>query len=339
MSKKTIYINIGLNKTGSTTLEHTCVNSIKWLNKHNLDYFSKVLFYQHFWGLYFDSSITTYQLPYLHNLFNYICDTQLPKDNVILIDEDLTLRNPFFKGRLIRYQTTFGDYHSNFKTIIKNLKYITQDHQLKIIVYIRRQDLFLESLYCQNIKTRHYFSSTFNTFKDIYSPIVLDWLELATTIENIIGKENLIIKCFDANHLKDNDITSDFFSILNCPKPTKTLKSSQKNLRIDAKHFETIRAFRKEKLTIPPEQYLKSVPSKYCTTGKPYGFLDIKQRQEFLDTFKQSNQHVSAKYFNNKPLFSSPNKTLPIINQTSLPQLSKQKIAQLTTETYPNITI
>ena len=61
----------------------------------------------------------------------------------------------------------------------KRIKQLTQDVDLQLVLYVRRQDLFLESLYAHTIKTRHFFHLPFHRFKEIYGVKQLDWHRIA----------------------------------------------------------------------------------------------------------------------------------------------------------------
>ena len=329
--KKRITWHIGVNKTGSTALEHFCLQQHNWLQHHNVSFLSKALFYQQFWGLYYQSAITESQLAYYQQLFDQVVST-LPSDHVVMIDEDITLRNPLFEGRLIRYQTTIGRYHNNFETMLKRLSSLTKHHDLHIVLYVRRQDLFLESLYGHNIKTRHGFALPFSDFLERYPLELLDWNACASLISSYFGKDHFTVKIYDRDKLKNSDIVADFFDFLDTPIVDYQLDDSLQNNRINYEHFEMVRAFNKVKVDVHPKYYLRGCPQRYCHLNKPYGFMDYTSRCRFLDHFNLSNQTLSKQWLNQEMVFKHPNPSLIVLDQSAPLSLSQDKINQLTQE-------
>lgn len=89
---------------------------------------------------------------------------------------------------------------------------------VKVIVYLRRQDRAIESLYNQLIKN----GDEYNVFKKfiISNAVPENFLEYTLKLDQIsqiIGKENLIIRIYEKQQLIGNDIVTDFLSIIRIP--------------------------------------------------------------------------------------------------------------------------
>ena len=54
-NKKTIYIHLGINKTGSTAIESYCVDYFDKLLQKDITFFPKPHLYKHCWPLYFNN--------------------------------------------------------------------------------------------------------------------------------------------------------------------------------------------------------------------------------------------------------------------------------------------
>ena len=89
-------------------------------------------------------------------------------------------------------------------------------YNIKIIVYLRRQDDFLLSWYNQIIK--HNITSkntlTWEEYFDNYNKYIkLDYFFCLKKLERIFGKGNIIARRFDKNFFKNNSLIHDFLDI------------------------------------------------------------------------------------------------------------------------------
>ena len=324
-NKKTLYIHLGINKTGSTAIESYCVDYFEKLIDHDITFFPKPHFYKHCWPIYFSNpdkpDIETY-LKHHFNAFINFCKT----NNMFLVDEDLSALNPFFEGFLIRYTPVEGQFTKDITYRLEKLQALTTDLNTKYIIYLRRQDLFLESLYSQIIKQRHFFTLPFSEFLNVYPPEYLNWLDLIHKIENCVGKENLIIKLFEPKQFFNNDIVHDCLNECNI-NTTDLPLSKRENSRIRSDVFENIRAFNALDLKIDPIKHYRATPLAICQSvnDKAYGFFTPNERKTFLEQFNESNSEIAKNYFNNEHLFSNSIPT-EIINQDTEITLTKAQI-------------
>ena len=88
---------------------------------------------------------------------------------------------------------------------------------IKIVIYLRRQDKYLESLWNQNVKER---LETDDLWDFIHRPENLqsaDYLGKIKSIEKVVGRDNIIVRVYEASQFKGTrgDITSDFIHVLN----------------------------------------------------------------------------------------------------------------------------
>ena len=89
-------------------------------------------------------------------------------------------------------------------------------YNIKIIVYLRRQDDFLLSWYNQIIK--HNITSkntlTWEEYFDNYNKYIkLDYFNCLKKLEHIFGTENIIARRFDKNYFKNSSLIPDFLDI------------------------------------------------------------------------------------------------------------------------------
>jgi hypothetical protein len=324
-SKKTLHIHLGINKTGSTAIESYCVDYYQELIKRNVTFFPKPYFYQHCWPIYFSSTSKEADAA-LTQHFNAVIQ-YAKTDNIFLIDEDLSSLNPFFEGFLIRYTLVNGTFEKSIEKRLKKLTALTKQYDCNFIIYLRRQDLFLESLYSQIIKQRHFFSLTFKEFLDIYPVENLQWDTFIQTIKKCIGKHKLTIKLFDSKEFFNNDIVHDCLHVCDINMNDLPL-SKRKNNRLRSDVFENIRAFNEIDFNINPLYHYRRTPIELCqaVNDKAYGFFSKEERKQFLNQFKTSNKNLAIQ-LNKKTIFSPRKKPTEIIHQEKSITLTKEQIS------------
>ncbi|MBN1638299.1 MAG: hypothetical protein JW866_04995 [Ignavibacteriales bacterium] len=137
------------------------------------------------------------------------------------------------EGKLKEYHDTLrSEVESNPKTLIsseslgpfpRELKEFLDpiDADIYIIVYLRRQDTYLQSIY-HTIVCHNSFTGTFENFLDkknvinYYSYLRLDedYFTFLKKWSRIFGKEKIIVRPFERKQLYKEDIFSDFLKIL-----------------------------------------------------------------------------------------------------------------------------
>ena len=329
MSKQ-LYIHIGINKTGSTAIESYCVDHYDTLLKKNVSFFPKPHFYKFCWPIYFDNPKSPKPDEQLQKSFQTVIN-KAKTDKIFLIDEDLTGLNPFFEGFLKRYTPTSGTFISNINNRITKWKHLTANYNTTFIIYIRRQDLFLESLYTQLIKQRHFFSLTFNEFIQKYPLDSLNWHQLATTLTKQLKK--VIIRPFETQALHHQDIVLDCLHQCNIDL-SNLEKSKRENTRLKADYFEPIRHFNTVKTDVSPLHVYRKTPPNCCQTihDETYGFMTPKQRQELLNKFSESNKKCGTTFLNKDILFNTEKAPKHIINQKETVTLTSKQIQFFTNE-------
>lgn len=95
---------------------------------------------------------------------------------------------------------------------------------IKIVIYLRRQDLWIESVYNQIIKDRYLrYSGDFSSMPQHeqmnYLAVLDDWAAH-------FGVENLVVRAYEGGQLKNGNVIDDFLSILGIDERFDSAKSS-----------------------------------------------------------------------------------------------------------------
>ncbi|OPJ61431.1 hypothetical protein [Clostridium oryzae] len=101
----------------------------------------------------------------------------------------------------------------------KNLERQLEDRKidLKIIVYLRRQDLFIQSYWAQLVKETWTLSFDEYISNGRYKNCALDYSAYLNRIANVIGKDNIIVRVYEKQQYRgtNNSIISDFLEAIN----------------------------------------------------------------------------------------------------------------------------
>ncbi|NMH59044.1 hypothetical protein [Alteromonas ponticola] len=284
-----IILHIGRHKTGTTSIQ-----SFLALNDERL---------ASEYGIYYPEIGRDPRFPYHHPLFmpiveenravdplhvKAICNEAIKRGcDTILLSSEMLSRSGLSDHQLKLMRDSFPG------------------HEVKLILYFRRQDLFIESRYSEQVK-RGLLAAP-DTISDI-ERTSLNYFQFANRYQAVFGKDALIIRSFDKD--KAEGLIASFLSIMNVPL-TKTFRLPAKtlNTRYPWRYIEVIRRINNVKYarSLVINRYSRFVISKlsswfpkFMDEPKP---LTPEQRNQILEDYQNSNQQLSREYLNEKSLF------------------------------------
>ena len=315
----TVYLHIGHPKTGTTAIQNFLCNNAGALGQHGICFpdfgfrYPKVSFRRnaHFLAAEYDSETHTadFSRPSedYQKAFEQISELAKTYDRILLSEE-----------LLWRIGSNDPDFWTNTKADFDRLGL-----ELKVIAYLRRQDLFVQSRYRQRIKTGETFSfyEFLNTIASTAYP--LDFYTAAEKICSVVGKENLIIRIYEKGQFQgaEHTLLSDFLDIFGL-SITDGFHSEDKayNLSYEGTYLEM-----KRFLNALPEPVKKaSVLSgsfREIHDSVPYalGVADRRslfapgEQEAFLAQYLPSNERLAREYLGREDgiLFYDPFEELP----------------------------
>lgn len=198
MSKRTLYIHIGLHKTGTTAIQYLLYNNKAQLKKNGVCYPEAPA------GVHAPRQqrflIDLIHKKEKHKFVSYF-RKPIREFPVTLISSECFLE-----------ETSFISWFGMLKTLFDDVK---------IIIYIRRQDQWIESTYSYFIKY-HYkrldltIDDWVNGFLDQNTPFWygLNWSDLVDKWSEAFGKENIIVRKYDLRHFTQGSLLNDFMDII-----------------------------------------------------------------------------------------------------------------------------
>jgi hypothetical protein len=311
-----IYIHIGTHKTGTTTIQQALRSIPKTTRKK--EGWQRIGMPETAGQL---QQSERYDKPLVAQLRREL-DKSIRKnvghraDNVILSSESLS-------GFPVRG-------YVNNAPVCAMLRDATEHLNVKIIIYLRRQDSFVESMYTQMIHEG--LNLSFPEFlKNFDTSDALDYDRMLSNLRNYFGDRNVIVKSYHA--AASQGLLKDFGKIINSPS-LKALNLNDNNPSYSRKALEIARTCNpfldKEERVILRRALQATMPK---GRGIPFGFFTIEERMIFLRRYQLSNQKVAKRYFlgNLEKLFPIPASAAPAPYQEPL---SYENIAKLITQLF-----
>lgn len=203
--------------------------------------------------------------------------------------------------------TGFSDIDSFWEEIFEVIT--KAGHELKVIVYLRRQDQFIQSYWAQLVKESRKISFRSYIEKKGYDKHLHYDVELAK-IASVIGEENLLVRPYERGHLYKDSLLSDFFHTIGMQEPDGFVVTQQRiNESLNAEYTEIKRILNQ----IPEFAVKDSEIVKYmfgvmnqealkADCSRAADFLPG-QRKEYMARFSEGNALVAKKYLGREQLF------------------------------------
>jgi hypothetical protein len=303
--KPELYIHIGTHKTGSSAIQNALHKSEAELKKEKIIYIHAV------------------------ELFKNIMKLKEPDDDIInsartfLIKETSRHKNKKEVKFVISFEGFSGNIeigYTNSGIIAEILKGVTAGFDVKIIVYLRRQDLFIESLYTQMIQQGHSFS--FQEYINSLNKSFFSWKSLLDSYKSFFGYENIIVRRYGKEFFRKNsDIIKDFGEIIGSDslKKLEEMKIGNPGYSRDALEIARLcnpllNNIEKRKLRLILQT---TNPRKLFDN---FSFFNNEERKTFLSNYSNSNFIVAREYFKipEEELFINQENNLQFVNYDGL---------------------
>ena len=314
-----LLFHIGIPKTGTTSLQQFLYDNNEKLKNQSWNY----------------PSFKEFQNKTIMRSFKVngklILDAFLKKDDN-LFDECMKYIMSYVKdfNVIISYETIWNlEYIEVFFN--KVLKYYDN---VKVLVYLRRQDQYLESMYNQCVKSNVNETLPLSQFIEDAKQIKLTaYLDILKKLENIFS-DNLIVRLFEKESFQGvrKDTISDFLSVIGLSEADEDWQFpknvASQNMSLGSRLLEIERIINKiynsYNYYTPFEGFIRKVNNDNISFGEKdyYKILSPNERKQILEEHKDENAEIARRYFNNTTgqLFINTNLDIPykVYEATSL---------------------
>lgn len=199
---------------------------------------------------------------------------------------------------------------------------------VKIIAYLRRQDLFVESAYNSQVKWwRTRCKLDFSDYLKNHFPPHIDYFSIIEDWSNVLGAENIILRPFDQEKLVGGEVRTDFCSALNINLTNLEIKQERTNISLSAQTLEFLKVM--NNLDLQKDEHNKVVQRlfEYDKKEKPPKcvLFTPDERIGFMDMFQEPNKNLE-KFIQNLDFLTLPNEKIPEKNSKPLTVKELNKI-------------
>ena len=298
----TLFLHIGMPKTGTSYIQSFLHNNNKILMKKGFNFPSFEITFDgveefrngNFLVCQIKNEEGVRNNALEKEIFDY-CFTKIKKlfkksPNVILSDESLWNSSKFnYSGDL-------------WPELLKKKEEMNFD--LKVIVYLRRQDLFIQSFWAQQVKGvctlpfADYINS--GSFKGIR----LDYYKRLQEIASYVGKENIIVKACEEQQCAGGSLVADFLNVVGLKltdeyevsdnKINLTLEGAYLQTKLIMNQFDEFRVRRGYLIGDLKKAMHQNRNSKLAQ--RVNYFSSYEEQVEFLNKYSEENELVAKEY-------------------------------------------
>jgi hypothetical protein len=290
-----LILHIGYNKTGTTSIQKFCHKNREILLKE--------------FGIYYPNTYVS-EAHYIYScaLREYF-PSWVPKELRVSADNlFLNLKAELETIKPQKVLMSSEDFILIPHKLNKVVEYLTTD-EIKIILYIRRQDKMIESMYTQGVKM--FESNNFSISMISSIDVDLDFYRYIKTLEDsfrdLVNKDFKIdIRIFFKDMYKDWDVIDDFCNAIGINKSVFQEEEIKENVSITPTSTEALKRFKK-RYEVPIEifekiiEFLYEYDLKYSSSIKTLMPLEV--RKKILEFYRESNEKLFIEYFNKENLF------------------------------------
>lgn len=223
------------------------------------------------------------------------------------------------------------------ENLITNLRVINGIN-IYAVIYLREQAHLFNSAHSEDIR---------NGFEDEYGDDIYsyakkyyeygDYQKMIGTWESVIGEGNVIVRVYEKSQFINNDLLSDFCSVVGISESHKMVPSSEQNQALDIKAIALSKYFINVfGPTTPPRfehpTYMMNfiinqheLP-KWRGEYPRYSILTLEDHNKISELFKVGNANIAKKHFHRGDLFLEPFKPTPITSEYNLFEMTPEEI-------------
>ncbi len=181
---------------------------------------------------------------------------------------------------------------SLFEGLVKN-------HDVAVILYIRRQDEFILSAWQQwAVKVQHDFLAWLIAATGSLG----DWKTHLTNWERVIPREQITVRIFDRTRLENGDVIADFFKVLGLSTPFEAFAYPEKeaNPSFDDAVMDLVggnKAVFKDAHDNRFQEFIRDVTGDRYIKNSRESMLTAAQRLAIVNKYAASNLWVQKAYF------------------------------------------
>lgn len=285
----TLVLHVGVHKTGTTALQHVLHDNAPLLARHGV------------WVAWSGKSCGTPANRGHHELVRSLEQDQQPnhawRDLRLEIEQ---ARRPLVVVSSEAFHTGAGSARD-----IARIREITEGLRLKVVCYLRRQDLYVESAFKQGVKAGRKLADV-----EAYAGRLEERLYYSRFLErwaDAIGREHVVVRPYEAAQLR-GALLEDFLRALGVAPPRRLELVAVRNPSVDAAGLALLALINRlvPKGALHNEVRLLVIGRTAAPPFAAHGLMTDSFRRAFLERFAEDNARTARIFLGRDALFLDP---------------------------------
>lgn len=285
---QTLFLHIGLHKTGSTAIQNFCNMNRLILQEQNFCYPES----GQIWGGHHPYA---WSLGVKHPHYREEMGSSVEIAGKYLEEAD---------GRHIVLSSEDFEFIGplEMKIVIREFDGL----DIRVVAYLRPQDSYLESEYAQHVRMDE--SRYSGDIRDFYMKFDFmqryNYLQLLKPWEEVFRRENIVVRPFQQGQFSGQDLFRDFCEVLGISRyeDFSHPKREDANVSLSARALRVLRELNKLELETVDRATIIEILARYETGGES-AILDEEARAVFKNVFNLTNRRVAKRYLGIDKLF------------------------------------
>ena len=281
--QKTLYVHIGTGKTGTTALQDFFLLNCEKLQQLGVEYAKSGL---------------------VKNNHHLLCRNYLRKN--VEVQANISSNLSQLNQEIIESSSRSFLISSEYFPGLSHIEILELKNEIKAeiipIVYLRRQDEFLESWYAQIVKAYQNRDSIYLLKERLKKDGIFDYVTLTEEWSQVNDDKKVIVRAYEKEGFFKGNIFYDFINAIGLEineedlifpsnDPNPSIRPNQIKLALELYDYCT-----------PNQRKVLFSPIKNFRDSSTF-FLSTSERQELINEFSDVNQKVAIKYLERNNLF------------------------------------
>lgn len=297
---KVVYLHIGTPKTGSSAIQFFCGNNRKLLKEKGVAY-PKMPFAFEGIGQYRNAHFLSHKV-YKDDKRDYAAQGEIYQEGMKVIQESLQQADKVVLSDEHLWNETEWD-EERFQMLRMQME--KMGATLKVIVYLRRQDLLVQSYWAQQVKEGLQLSFLEYLEQRRYAYFQMHYAKRLSRIEKAVGLENLIVRVYEKEQYagEERTILSDFMDILSINDLSDFSQDEPiRNTSLSGIYLEYKRRMNQYPIYRTKKNFLVVILTRLQEKeqGKQFYdqavWFDWESHQKFMSQFEEENSFVAVRY-------------------------------------------
>lgn len=306
--EKTLYVHIGTTKTGTTAIQSFCMDNREILNKKGYVYPEFPYHYQDVTDRRNAHFLIAEDYQGGQGVFregmDKILDLFQTYPNVVLSDEAI-------------WSAGYGERMGMFKALKKESK--EGGFGVKIIVYLRRQDMYLISGWNQMVKSGLGNGSVLAWSDYISDKTHISKMNYGTNLKKMAklwGRKNMLVRRFEPKRFAGGSIYADFLQAIGLELTDEyAIAQPMRNVRLAGNTHEIKRVLNgMPGMSKAGNRFFRNALLSYADfSGEiyPNEMFSKEEAGAFMEKYQEENRQVSEEFFDGEELFEMDWKDSP----------------------------